>query len=265
MSVPPLPTELQCRTAPFSGRPSLIAGAATGDDVTRPAGAICDARSISRHDLAHDPSRLTRPAAACRSATSSASSCLRWPGPRSPLRSVVGTANSLDAAMDVARELEIRAAIFVTLTEDGALRGCMGRLDPERPIVDAVAEAAISAAVEDPRFEPVGGDELGQIRIEISVLGSYQPLADPEAFEPGVEGVLVERGWQRGLLLPEAAAECDLGRRDVLEIACRKAGLAGDAWRDPRTIVSAFRTVRFGGPARPAPGVAGVIELALLH
>jgi AmmeMemoRadiSam system protein A len=186
---------------------------------------------------------------------------------RAALAVATGSADRkrLDAAMEAARSLEMPAAAFVTLTEAGELRGCMGRLDPDRPVIVSVAEAAICAAVEDPRFEPVRADELDRIRIEVSILGPYQPLADPEGFEPGVEGILVERGWQRGLLLPEAAAECGLGRREVLEITCRKAGLATEAWRDPRTVVFAFRTVRFGGPARPAPGVAGATELALLR
>lgn len=184
-------------------------------------------------------------------------------------RAAVGVAtgaadrSALQAAMAGARGLDRRAAAFVTLTEDGALRGCIGGLDPERPLALAVAQAAMSAAVDDPRFEPVRADELDQIRIEVSVLGPYRPLADRASFQPGVDGILVERGWHRGLLLPEAAIGHDLGRNEVLGIACMKAGLASDAWRDPGTTVSAFRTERFGGSARPAPGLAGVTGLDL--
>ena len=140
-------------------------------------------------------------------------------------------------------------AAFVTLLDRGGLRGCIGLLDPSRPLAESVAMAAFSAARDDVRFRPVREAELPGMEIEVSVLGPMTRLDDPLAFRLGVDGVVVERGLHRGLLLPEVAPEHGLDARAMLETTCRKAGLPHDAWRDPGTTVSAFRTVRFGGPA----------------
>lgn len=138
---------------------------------------------------------------------------------------------------------------FVTLTKDGALRGCMGSLAAERSLREAVVASATSAALDDPRFRPVVADELPAIHIDISVLGPPTPITDPDAFEPGIHGVMVERDGRRGLLLPEVATEFSWEAAQMFDVVCRKAGLPADAWRDPRTRFRSFRTVRFGGPA----------------
>lgn len=142
-----------------------------------------------------------------------------------------------------------RGSAFVTLLERGELRGCIGLLDPSRPLTESVAGAAIGAVLHDWRFRPVTEDELPDIRIEVSVLGPFVVLEDPLAFRVGVDGLLVERGVDRGLLLPEVATEHGFDEQAMLRATCGKAGLPADAWRDPRTRVSAFRTRRFGGPA----------------
>ncbi len=142
-------------------------------------------------------------------------------------------------------------AVFVTLTEDGALRGCIGTLEPDRRLPEAVVSAAISAALDDPRFRPVAAGELPAIHIEISVLGPSVPMVEPSAFEPGVDGVTVELSAHRALLLPEVATEFGWGAPEMLDAVCRKAGLPGGAWRDARTRLRTFRTTRFGGPAAP--------------
>ena len=170
-------------------------------------------------------------------------------------RTAVGVASralgsgALESVIHAVRGTDLRAAAFVTLTEAGELRGCMGVLDPERPVRDSVAEAAACATRADPRFRPVTADELSRIRIEVSVLGPMVPLADPLAWRIGVDGIVVQLGARRGLLLPEVALENGLDRIAMLDIATRKAGLSKDAWRHPEAIVSAFRTRRFGGPA----------------
>jgi AmmeMemoRadiSam system protein A len=156
---------------------------------------------------------------------------------------------ALEAAMHEQPRVALHASAFVTLTKDGELRGCMGILDPERPVLDAVAEAAACATRTDPRFRPVEPHELDRIEVDVSVLGPLMPQADPLAFRLGVDGVVVRQGGRRGLLLPEVATEFHLDRSGLLEIACRKAGLAPRAWLDAETTVLAFRTDRFGGPA----------------
>lgn len=158
-------------------------------------------------------------------------------------------ADELDRAFERARGLDRCAAAFVTLTEQGELRGCMGSLDASRPVAESVLGAATSAARRDPRFRPVLPAELPNIEIEVSVLGPLAVLRDPERFRLGIDGIIVERGAYRGLLLPEVAGMLSWDRTEMLDTTCRKAGLPRGAWRAPGTIVYAFRTDRFGGPA----------------
>ncbi len=156
---------------------------------------------------------------------------------------------ALESAMHALPTTGLHAAAFVTLTEGGELRGCMGMLDPERPVRDSVAEAAACATRADPRFRPVTPEELPRIHIDVSVLGPMLPLADPLSWRLGTDGIVVQLGSRRGLLLPEVAEENGLDRTAMLDIATRKAGLPKDAWRRPEAIVAVFRTDRFGGPA----------------
>lgn len=141
------------------------------------------------------------------------------------------------------------AAAFVTLLERGELRGCMGTLDPDGEAWRAVVETAGWAARQDPRFEPLAPSELGALEIEVSILGPLVPLADPAAFRPGIDGIVISRDGRRGLLLPEVADTVGTGPTDMLEAVCRKAGLPAPAWRDPDSRLWVFRTLRFGGRA----------------
>lgn len=158
-------------------------------------------------------------------------------------------AGDLETALRCDVRTDLRAAAFVTLTVPSGLRGCVGTLDASRPVAEAVAEAAAFATRTDPRFPPVRPEELGEIEVEVSVLGPPVLLADPLSFRLGTDGIVVERDGRRGLLLPEVASTVGFDREEMLGIACRKAGLPTGAWRDPSTRVSAFRTNRFGGPA----------------
>lgn len=159
---------------------------------------------------------------------------------------------ALQEAIDAASTIDERAAAFVTLTVDGELRGCMGNLDADQPVVEAVVSAAASAAVRDPRFRSVAAEELRTLHVDVSVLGPRAALTDPRDFRPGIDGVVVERGWQAALLLPEVATELGWDAVHMLEAVCQKAGLPPDAWLDARrgvrTRLYSFRTVRFGGP-----------------
>ena len=125
----------------------------------------------------------------------------------------------------------------------------MGSLTADRPIAEAVVDAACAAAQVDPRFRPLAARELPWVRVEISVLGPPVPLRAPADLRPGVDGVIVERRRARALLLPEVAERFHWGGREMVEAACRKAGLPASAWRDPQTRLSVFRTAHFEGPA----------------
>ena len=150
--------------------------------------------------------------------------------------------------------LDEPGAAFVTLTELGSLRGCMGSLVAEQPLGNAVASAGASAAVRDPRFMPVTERELLAIHIDVSVLGPAVPLADPMAFRPGIDGIIVARDGRRALLLPEVATDLGWGAREMLDAVCEKAGLEGHAWHGPRTRLSVFRTIRVSEAEAPAGG-----------
>jgi AmmeMemoRadiSam system protein A len=130
---------------------------------------------------------------------------------------------------------------FVSLhrRSDGELRGCVGLLRSERPLLETVAEMAVAAATADGRFEPVSLAELEQIAIEVSALGPLQTVR-PEQVEVGRHGLLVSRGGRRGVLLPQVAVEHGWDRETFLAKTCWKAGLAEDAWRDAGTEIAAF-------------------------
>jgi len=147
--------------------------------------------------------------------------------------------------------LDEPGAAFVTLTERGSLRGCVGSLVAEQPLGQAVASAGASAAVRDPRFLPVTERELPAIHIDVSVLGPTVPLADPMGFRPGIDGIIVARDGRRALLLPEVATDLGWGAREMLDAVCEKAGLDGHAWHDPRTRLSVFRTTRVSEAEAP--------------
>ena len=131
------------------------------------------------------------------------------------------------------------AGAFVTLHQLGRLRGCIGHIEATEPLADTVMRCAVSAALHDPRFDPVCSEEIPDLEIEISILTPPENTR-PEDIEIGRHGLLISRGWQRGLLLPQVATEHGLSRERFLEETCRKAALPLDAWKDPATEIRAF-------------------------
>lgn len=147
--------------------------------------------------------------------------------------------------LEEAPDLRGWAATFVTLrSADGTLRGCIGELDARRPLVESVRGNAVSAAVRDPRFSPVGPDELDGLQIALSVLTPPRIVGDASDVVVGRHGLIVERGPRRGVLLPEVAVDHGWDRETFLAATCRKAGLSLDAWRDPETRLAVFETVK---------------------
>jgi uncharacterized protein len=134
---------------------------------------------------------------------------------------------------------------FVTLRARRRLRGCIGHLPSGDPLVRVVAHCAKSAAVEDPRFAPLRADELSEVHIEISVLSPLEDIA-PQGIEVGKHGLVVSRGWLRGVLLPQVAVEFQWTADRFLEETLAKAGLEKDAWKDPETRIQAFTADVFG-------------------
>ena len=140
---------------------------------------------------------------------------------------------------------EIRGA-FVSLHKKGRLRGCIGCVEGRKPLVTTIEEMANAAAFRDPRFPPVGADELKDLDIEISVLTPPEPISNTGEITIGVHGLIVERGSCCGLLLPQVATEWGWDRIRFLEETCRKAGLPPGAWKEKGTKVYIFSADVFG-------------------
>ena len=128
--------------------------------------------------------------------------------------------------------------VFVTLESHPGreLKGCIGYPRPESPLAQAVAEMAVEAATGDPRFPQVGKGELGSIVIEVSVLTPPELIeakdrkALPRMVKVGRDGLIIESGWQSGLLLPQVPVEQKWDSEEFLCRACWKAGLPPDSW-----------------------------------
>lgn len=147
--------------------------------------------------------------------------------------------------------------IFVTLTMDGELRGCIGTLDPGVPLWRAAAFQAPVSAMRDPRFDPVRVEELESIRIEISVLSSPRPILSSEDFDPGRHGIILEKGTRRALFLPQVATEQGWDREATLRHLSQKAGLGPDGWRHGCALSVFTAEVFSEPPARPGRGASG--------
>lgn len=125
---------------------------------------------------------------------------------------------------------------FVTLKHRGELRGCIGYVEAIKPLAETIEDCTVSAASRDPRFPPVDPAELPGISIEISVLSPLEELSDPEKVEVGRHGLMIQKGYHRGLLLPQVATEYGWNREQFLAHTCLKAGLPMDAWRRGATL-----------------------------
>jgi AmmeMemoRadiSam system protein A len=128
-------------------------------------------------------------------------------------------------------------AVFVTLTRQGELRGCIGSLEAHRSLIDDLTANARAAAFKDPRFPPLRREELAGICVEVSLLSPAEPMhfineADALAqLRPGVDGVILEHGWHRATFLPQVWAQLPDPRQFIANLK-RKAGLASDFWAD---------------------------------
>jgi AmmeMemoRadiSam system protein A len=129
---------------------------------------------------------------------------------------------------------------FVTLRTGGELRGCIGYIESALPLAQVVQEVAVKAAREDPRFPSVAPGELSGITCEISVLSPLRKVIEVSEIRVGEDGVLLELGWNRGLLLPQVAVEYHWDLREFLSNTARKAGLPSTAWEDPRARIYRF-------------------------
>lgn len=155
---------------------------------------------------------------------------------RESIESYIMRRKAMDVPADTPESLKEEMGAFVTLNEKGLLRGCIGYSEPIKPLVNAVIDVAISAAVGDPRFPPVTADELDKIKLEVSVLTKPEliKVEKPEEYmdkiKIGEDGLIIERGPYKGLLLPQVAVEYGWNVEEFLYNTCTKAGLTADCW-----------------------------------
>jgi AmmeMemoRadiSam system protein A len=141
-------------------------------------------------------------------------------------------------------------ASFVTLTIQDQLRGCIGALEPSRPLVEDVREHAAAAALEDPRFMPVKPEELDQIEIELSRLSVPKDLTYTDASDllaqlrPGVDGVILRDGPRRATFLPQVWEKVP-ERAAFLDHLCTKMGVPADSWRHRHLDVQTYQVEEF--------------------
>jgi len=146
--------------------------------------------------------------------------------------------------------LREKGASFVTLTINGELRGCIGTLEAYQPLAEDVREHAVAAALEDPRFPPVGKSELDRIRIEVSRLTApveliYSSSAElPQRLRPHMDGVILKSGARRATFLPQVWEKIP-DPEDFLDQLCYKMGVQPGAWRASKMQVFTYQVEEF--------------------
>jgi len=156
---------------------------------------------------------------------------------------------------DTPLKLFEKCGVFVTInTQQGKereLRGCIGYPYPTSPLVEAVIDSAVNASTQDPRFEPMTKSELGSVVFEVSVLTppeqvkTENPKEYVHSIKVGEDGLIIERGYHRGVLLPQVPIEWGWQEEEFLCQCCMKAGLPPDSWLTKDTKIYKFRAIIF--------------------
>ena len=161
------------------------------------------------------------------------------------------TKNKMKLDKDFEESFSSNAGVFVTLNHQSNLRGCIGYALPDKKLYNALEEAAISAATEDPRFPSVAFEELDQITFEVTVLTPPQEIevSDPQEYpskvKVGRDGLIVKSGFNSGLLLPQVPKEYGWNEEEFLDHTCEKAGLPKEQWKEKDTKILKFEGIVF--------------------
>ena len=148
-------------------------------------------------------------------------------------------------------DFSFKAGVFVTLNNQEGLRGCIGYPLPEKKLSDALYDAAIAAATEDPRFSPLRSEELDFVTFEITILTPPVKIEvkKPEEFlskiKVGKDGLIVKYRYNSGLLLPQVPIEYGWNEKEFLEHTCEKAGLPKDYWTKDGIEIKKFEGIVF--------------------
>ena len=172
---------------------------------------------------------------------------------RKAVEEYLKSGKTLDVPKDLPPKLMKRCGVFVTLNsvkhEKKELRGCIGYPYPTAPLTRAVIESAIKSATQDPRFPPVSLEELNHIVFEVSVLTPPQPIKVkkptdyPSKVKVGQDGLIVEKSYYKGLLLPQVPIEWNWDAEEFLCQCCIKAGLSPDYWLLEGTTIYKFSCI----------------------
>lgn len=149
------------------------------------------------------------------------------------------------------KDFSFNSGVFVTLNNSLGLRGCIGYPLPDKKLFNALEEAAISAATEDPRFPPVKFEELDSITFEVTVLTPPTKIEVSDSQEYlskikiGQDGLIVKYGYNSGLLLPQVPVEYGWNEKEFLEYTCEKAGLPKEYWQKKDVEILKFEGIVF--------------------
>ncbi len=136
--------------------------------------------------------------------------------------------------------LNQKVGCFVTIHQNNRLRGCIGNFVSEQPLYLEVAQMAVAAATTDPRFYAMSKADIDNYSLDISVLSPLEKIDDVRQIEVGTHGIYLEKGFSRGVLLPQVATEQGWNRQTFIEQTCIKAGLDVNAWQSPQTTIYTF-------------------------
>jgi AmmeMemoRadiSam system protein A len=148
-------------------------------------------------------------------------------------------------AETASKGLNAENGCFVTIKQQGQLRGCIGNFTSDKPLFKLVQEMAVSAATRDPRFYPMKCHDLNDFDLEISVLSPLEQISSIDEIQVGKHGLYIVKNISRGVLLPQVAREYGWDRETFLRHACIKAGLPEDAWQKECDIY-VFSALVFG-------------------
>ena len=148
-------------------------------------------------------------------------------------------------------KFSFNAGVFVTINDESGLRGCIGYPLAVKKLSNALIDAAISAATDDPRFSSVKQIDLKKLIFEITILSKTERIfADStdeiiNSIKIGRDGLIIEKGSQSGLLLPQVAIEYNWNAKQLLEQTCHKSGLPSDSWKDNTIEILKFQGLIF--------------------
>jgi uncharacterized protein len=154
---------------------------------------------------------------------------------REAVEEYVKSGKVIDKPREYPKELDENRGVFVTIfKKPRELRGCIGLPFPDKPLIEGIIEAAVDVC-QDPRFPPLSKEELKDIFIEVSVLTEPKQIRTKDCkkcIELGKDGLIIRKGVQGGLFLPQVPVEQGWNMDEYLENLCYKAGMSGDAWKE---------------------------------